>query len=45
VVQETEGWKVALGLQRLRKGSQVRALGVCGMALSETRTILSGLGY
>ncbi|KAL2829856.1 hypothetical protein BJY01DRAFT_122679 [Aspergillus pseudoustus] len=45
VVQETEGWKVALGLQRLRKGSQVRALGVCGMALAETRTILSGLGY
>ncbi|KAL6232630.1 hypothetical protein BDW75DRAFT_217342 [Aspergillus navahoensis] len=45
VLQETEGWKVALGLQRLRKGSQVRALGVCGMALAETRTILSGLGY
>ncbi|KAL3493036.1 hypothetical protein BJX62DRAFT_89283 [Aspergillus germanicus] len=45
VVPETEGWKVALGLQRLRKGSQVRALGVCGMALAETRTILSGLGY
>ncbi|RDW93326.1 uncharacterized protein DSM5745_00648 [Aspergillus mulundensis] len=45
VLQETEGWKVALGLQRLRKGSQVRALGVCGMALGETRTILSGLGY
>ncbi len=45
VLQETEGWKVALGLQRLRKGSQVRALGVCGMALAETRTVLSGLGY
>ncbi|KAL4992404.1 hypothetical protein BDW68DRAFT_149578 [Aspergillus falconensis] len=45
ILQETEGWKVALGLQRLRKGSQVRALGVCGMALAETRTILSGLGY
>ncbi|KAL3471560.1 hypothetical protein BJX99DRAFT_237173 [Aspergillus californicus] len=45
VLQETEGWKVALGLQRLRKGSQVRALGVCGIALAETRTILSGLGY
>ncbi|KAL4933681.1 uncharacterized protein BDV17DRAFT_65154 [Aspergillus undulatus] len=45
VLQETEGWKVALGLQRLRKGSQVRALGVCGMAFAETRTILSGLGY
>ncbi|KAL4919317.1 hypothetical protein BDW62DRAFT_209799 [Aspergillus aurantiobrunneus] len=28
VLQETEGWKVALGLQRLRKGSQIRALGL-----------------
>ncbi|KKK12470.1 hypothetical protein AOCH_007708 [Aspergillus ochraceoroseus] len=45
VLQETEGWKVALGLQRLRKGTQVRALGVCSMALAETRTILGGLGY
>ncbi|KAL2368371.1 hypothetical protein RJZ57_007256, partial [Blastomyces gilchristii] len=26
VLQETEAWKVAIGLQRLKKGSQVRAL-------------------
>ncbi|KAL2826075.1 hypothetical protein BDW59DRAFT_145464 [Aspergillus cavernicola] len=45
ILQETEGWKVALGLQRLRKGSQVRALGVCGMALAETRSILSVLDH
>ncbi|EHL02586.1 putative Reticulocyte-binding protein 2 like protein a [Glarea lozoyensis 74030] len=31
VIDDTESWKVALGLQRLRKGSQVRALGPDGM--------------
>ncbi|KAI9367604.1 hypothetical protein BJX61DRAFT_547322 [Aspergillus egyptiacus] len=45
VLQETEGWKVALGLQHLQKSTQVRALGVCGMTLAETRSVLSGLGY
>ncbi|KAL4880096.1 hypothetical protein BJY04DRAFT_192418 [Aspergillus karnatakaensis] len=45
VLQETEGWKVALGLQRLQRGSLSKSLGVCGMAIAETRTVLSGLGY
>jgi hypothetical protein len=45
VLRDTEGWKVAQGLQRLRKGSQVRALGVCGLPANETTTILTHLGY
>lgn len=45
VLQETEGWKVAVGLQRLRRGTQVRALGVSGMAANETKSILEGLGW
>ncbi|EAW23179.1 uncharacterized protein NFIA_018800 [Aspergillus fischeri NRRL 181] len=45
VLQETEGWKVAVGLQRLRKGTQARALGVLGMAGNECRTLLGNLGY
>ncbi|EEH39635.1 hypothetical protein PAAG_01824 [Paracoccidioides lutzii Pb01] len=45
ILSETEAWKVALGLQRLRKGSQVRALGVCGLPANETNAILESLGY
>jgi hypothetical protein len=45
VLRDTEAWKVALGLQRLRKGSQVRALGVCGLPANETTAILTHLGY
>ncbi|PKY04479.1 hypothetical protein P168DRAFT_311028 [Aspergillus campestris IBT 28561] len=45
VLQETEGWKVGIGLQRLRKSSQVRALGVTGMPASDSRTALGQLGY
>ncbi|RAH73532.1 uncharacterized protein BO66DRAFT_389128 [Aspergillus aculeatinus CBS 121060] len=45
VLQETEGWKVAIGLQRLRRGTLSRALGVSGLAANETRTVLAGLGY
>jgi hypothetical protein len=45
VLQETEGWKVAIGLQRLRRGSQVRALNVAGMPANETKAVLANLGY
>ena len=45
VLQEAEGWKVAVGLQRLRRGTQVRALGVSGMPVNETRAILEGMGW
>jgi len=45
VLQEEEGWKVAVGLQRLRRGTQVRALGVSGMAANETKAILENMGW
>jgi chemotaxis protein histidine kinase CheA len=45
VLGEEEGWKVAVGLQRLRKGTQVRALGVSGMSTSDSRGMLENLGW
>ncbi|KAL8782776.1 MAG: hypothetical protein Q9213_005100 [Squamulea squamosa] len=45
VLQEEEGWKVAVGLQRLRRGTQVRALGVSGMAANEAKQILENMGW
>ncbi|KAL8729724.1 MAG: hypothetical protein Q9166_004552 [cf. Caloplaca sp. 2 TL-2023] len=45
VLQEEEGWKVAIGLQRLRRGTQVRALGVSGMAANEAKGILENMGW
>ncbi|KAE8350740.1 hypothetical protein BDV28DRAFT_138588 [Aspergillus coremiiformis] len=45
VLEEQEGWKVGTALQRLRKGSQARALGVTNMSVNEGRSILGNLGY
>ncbi|RFU27651.1 hypothetical protein B7463_g8686, partial [Scytalidium lignicola] len=45
VITQEESWKLALGLQRLRKGSQVRALGVSGMTTGEARGLLENLGW
>jgi hypothetical protein len=45
IIPQSEGWKVAVGLQRLRRGSQVRALGVAGMPQNEARALLENLGY
>ena len=45
VLPEEEGWKVAIGLQRLRRGTQVRALGVSGMPVNETKAILENMGW
>lgn len=45
VLQEEEGWKVAVGLQRLRRGSLVRALGMSGMGANEAKGILQNLGW
>ncbi|RCI15261.1 hypothetical protein L249_6698 [Ophiocordyceps polyrhachis-furcata BCC 54312] len=45
VMDEVEGWKMAVGLQRLRRGTQVRQLGVSGMAPSEARGALEMLGW
>ncbi|KAI4141598.1 MAG: hypothetical protein LQ340_007596 [Diploschistes diacapsis] len=45
ILQEEEGWKVAVGLQRLRRGSQVRALGVSGLPMNEAKAILENMGW
>lgn len=45
VIGEEEGWKVAVGLQRLRKGSQVRSLGVAGLSGIDTKNTLEMLGW
>lgn len=45
VMAQTESWKVAIGLQRLRKGSQVRALGIAGMPTNEAKAMLENLGW
>lgn len=45
VLDETEAWKVAVGLQRLKAGSQVRALDLRGMKEAEVRRVLGGLGW
>lgn len=45
VLDETEAWKVAVGLHRLKAGSQVRALDLRGMKEAEVRRVLGGLGW
>ncbi|KAI1109992.1 hypothetical protein F5Y14DRAFT_444313 [Nemania sp. NC0429] len=45
VVGEEEGWKIAVGLQRLRKGTQVRQLGIQPMPLTEARGAVETLGW
>ncbi|TPX13828.1 uncharacterized protein E0L32_005772 [Thyridium curvatum] len=45
VIGEEEGWKVAVGLQRLRRGTQTRALGVAGLSALETKNTLEVLGW
>lgn len=45
VIGEEEGWKVAIGLQRLRRGTQVRALGVAGLSGLDTKNTLEMLGW
>jgi hypothetical protein len=45
VITEEESWKVAMGLQRLRKGTQVRALGVSAMSAGDAKTTLENLGW
>jgi hypothetical protein len=45
VLQDTEAWKLAMGLQRLRGGALVRALGVSALPVPECKSILGGLGY
>jgi len=45
IITEEESWKVAVGLQKLRKGSQVRALGVSGMSPNDAKGTLEHLGW
>jgi hypothetical protein len=45
VLQDTEAWKVAIGLQRLRAGALVRSLGVTALPVPECKTMLNSLGY
>ena len=45
ILSESESWKVAVGLQRLRRGTQVRSLGVNGMAPGEVKKILELTGW
>lgn len=45
VLDGGEAAKVAIGLQKLRKGPQVRALGMSGMKEGEVRGLLGSLGW
>ena len=45
ILQETEGWKVSIGLQRLRGGSQVRALGVSNIPVNDCKALLGKVSY
>lgn len=45
VLGRSEAWKVGIGLQRLRRGSQARQLAVCGMPGNEAVALLGGLGW
>lgn len=44
VVEDSEAWKVALGLQRLKKGSQVRSMASAGMKEGEVARVLNTVG-
>ncbi|KAI8634702.1 hypothetical protein F5Y19DRAFT_121673 [Xylariaceae sp. FL1651] len=45
ILGEEEGWKVAVGLQRLRKGTQARQLGYQPMPIKEARNTVEMLGW
>lgn len=45
VVDDSESWKLALGIQKLRKSSLVRSLGVSGMSTGDSRSTLENLGW
>lgn len=43
LIDESESWKLALGLQRLRKGSQVRSMQNSQMAPNEVARVLNAI--
>jgi hypothetical protein len=45
VLSEEESWKLGVGLQRLRRGTQVRALGVASFSQMEAKNMLETLGW
>lgn len=45
IISQGESWKISLGLQRLRKGTQVRALGIYSMNFIEAQNILKSMGW
>lgn len=45
VLDETEAWKVAVGLQRLRRGTQATKLGVGNLTPADARGTLEMLGW
>lgn len=45
VLGREEAWKVVEGLARLKKGSQVRSLGLVGMSENDAKSTLDGLGW
>lgn len=45
VLPAEQAWKVDLGLEKLRKGPQVRAMGMSGLKESEMKGLLSNLGW
>lgn len=44
LIQDSEAWKVATGLQRLKRGSQTRSLGTSGLSVNEMTNILRQCG-
>ncbi|KAK3369215.1 hypothetical protein B0T24DRAFT_532634 [Lasiosphaeria ovina] len=45
VIGQEESWKISQGLQTLRGGTQVRALGVAGFSSTEAKNLLESLGW
>lgn len=45
VMDEGEGWKLALGLQKLKKGSLVRSMTVASIRDHDVRQLLNPLGW
>ncbi|KAF2209735.1 hypothetical protein CERZMDRAFT_122017 [Cercospora zeae-maydis SCOH1-5] len=45
VLDEKEAWKVAVGISRLKKGSQVRSLSTNGLRDAEVKGLLANLGW
>lgn len=43
LIDDSESWKLALGLQRLRKGSQVRSMQSAQMAPNEMARVLNAV--